>query len=418
MFSAPTRLLAMRYLRSRRKEGFISVIALFSILGIMLGVATLILVTSLMNGIRLEMMDNFVGIEGHVTVYGQGSAIVGTTPLIENIRTLDGVKRVTQRIEGQVMASSSGRALGAQVIGTTSADIAAKPKIANTVDKASLTRFDAGEGVLVGERLLQNLGLKVGQSMTLISPQGRATFAGMVPRLKAYPILGTFKLGMQSLDSSLILMPYEDARVYFTLPEREDGSATAIEIEADTLDDAQAVAHRIASSIGPGYRVYDWQQSNQGVFNALKIQRDVMVIILALIILVAAFNIISSLIMLVKDKKKDIGILRAMGASRGMVLQVFLLTGVGIGLIGTLLGFGLGLLAAENLESLRLWLEQVLGYQILAENIYFLSSLPTKTDPVEVSFIVGLSLLLSFLAALYPAWRAASQHPAEVLRYE
>lgn len=418
MFAYPERLLAFRYLRSRRREGFVSIIALFSILGIMLGVATLILVTSLMNGIRLEMMNNFVGIDGHVTVYGQGRSLTGTMPLMEKIAHIDGVATVSQRIEGQVMASASGRALGAQVIGTTAEDIAKKPRLNEKIYTQVMANFKEGEGVLIGERLLENLGLSVGQSLTLISPQGRATFAGMVPRLKAYKIIGTFKLGMHAMDASLILMPYEDARVYFTLPEVENGSASAIEITADKLEEAQAVAEKIAGAIGPGYRVYDWQQSNQGIFNALKIQRDVMVIILALIILVAAFNIISSLIMLVKDKRRDIAILRAMGASRRVVLKIFLLTGMSIGIIGTLLGFGLGLLAAENLEALRQWLEAALGYKILIENLYFLSTLPTKTDPIEVISILALSLLLSFLAALYPAWRAASQPPAEVLRYE
>lgn len=418
MFAYPERLLAFRYLRSRRREGFVSIIALFSILGIMLGVATLILVTSLMNGIRLEMMNNFVGIDGHVTVYGQTRALTGTQPLMERISHIDGVAAVSQRIEGQVMASASGRALGAQVIGTTAEDITNKPRLKEKIPANALSEFKQGEGILVGERLLENLGLSIGQSITLISPQGRSTFAGMVPRLKAYKVIGTFKLGMHAMDSSLILMPYEDARIYFTLPEAESGSASAIEITADKLEAATEVAQKVAAAIGPNYRVYDWQQSNQGIFNALKIQRDVMVIILALIIIVAAFNIISSLIMLVKDKRRDIAILRAMGASRRVVLKIFLLTGMSIGIIGTLLGFGLGLLAAENLEALRQWLEAVMGYKILIENLYFLSTLPTKTDPIEVICIIALSLLLSFLAALYPAWRAASQPPAEVLRYE
>lgn len=416
MFSFPERLLAWRYIRSKRREGFVSVIALFSTLGILLGVATLILVTSLMNGIREEMLSNFIGVDGHVTIYGNGVRVITNTEALKQaVKTVPDIKSVTERIEGQVMASGKIRALGAQVLGFKPEDLSTKERIVSHIKDGEID----GEGLLVGAPLAESLGLKVGDMLTLISPEGRQTFAGMVPRIKAYRIAATFALGMHSIDSGLILMPYDEASVFFQVPqETEGGAANALEITIANLDDASAVAMKIQQAVGPGYRVYDWQQSNQSVFTALRVQRDVMFVILTLIILVAAFTIISSLIMLVNDKTRDIAILRTMGATRGMILRIFLMSGMGAGIVGVLVGVPLGMLAAAYIDSIRKGLETLLGQEILVGNIYFLSNLPTKTDPNDVLMITLLALIICFLATLYPAWKASSKHPAEALRYE
>ncbi len=420
LFSYPERLLAWRYVRSKRRDGFVSAITIFSVLGIMLGVATLILVTSLMNGIREEMVRNFAGLDGQVTVYALGNRYIpGSDQYRRVIKEIEGVERVRARIEGQVMASSSMRALGAQVFGYSRTSLKQKQRILDHISDGSIRYFGKEPGVIIGERLMQNLGLEVGDSVTLISPEGRQTFVGMVPRIKSYPILGAFNLGQHALDASVILMSYEDAKVYFTIPDHPNGSATALEIETGSMDAAPQVAARIHQALlGEQVRIYDWEQSNAQVFNALAIQRNVMFVILALIILVATFNIISSLIMLVQDKSGDIAILRTMGATRGGVLRIFLLAGMSIGIFGTMLGCGLGLLAAEHIDALQAGVEAITGQKLMVSNIYFLSTLPTKTDITEVSIIVLLSLALSFFATLYPAWKAASVHPAEALRYE
>ncbi|MFO1243061.1 MAG: lipoprotein-releasing ABC transporter permease subunit [Rickettsiales bacterium] len=416
MFSYPERLLAWRYIRSKRREGFVSVIALFSTLGILLGVATLILVTSLMNGIREEMLSNFIGVDGHITIYGNGARVIANTQgLKDTIKTIPEVKSVAERLEGQVMASGSVRALGAQVIGFKAEDLSTKDRIVSHITTGEID----GEGLLVGARLAESLGLKVGDMLTLISPEGRQTFAGMVPRIKAYPIAATFSLGMHSLDSSVIFMPWDEAMVYFQLPQQiEGGAAHAMEITLTNLEDATRVAAEIQQKIGPNFRVYDWQQSNQSVFTALKVQRDVMFVILTLIILVAAFTIISSLIMLVNDKTRDIAILRTMGATRGAILRIFLMSGMSAGIVGVLIGVPLGMLAAAYIDSIRKFIETLIGQEILVGNIYFLSNLPTKTDPSDVIMITLLTLVICFFATLYPAWKASSKHPAEALRYE
>lgn len=417
LFTYPERLLAWRYMRSKRREGFVSVITLFSVLGITLGVATLILVTSLMNGIREEMVNNFAGLDGDVTMYGQGAYLTPSQQVAEAAAKVPGVVSAAERIEGQVMVSGRGRAFGAQVFGYRPEYLQTKTRLIENITGGSIETFGQEPGIIIGERLRQNMGIAMGDSITLISPEGRRTIAGMVPRIKSYPVTATFTLGQHALDAGLILMPFADAQTYFTLPEAEGGSASAIEVTAASREEAGEVAATLRS-LDSRLRVYDWQQTNQSVFTALKIQRDVMFVILALIILVATFNIISSLIMLVQDKSGDIAILRTMGATRGAILRIFLLAGMSIGAFGTLLGFGLGVLAAAYIESIRHFIEAVIGQEILVGNIYFLSTLPTKTDPAEVLTIVGFSLLLSFLATLYPAWKAASTHPAEALRYE
>lgn len=411
-------MMAWRYLRARRAEGFISLITAFSLSGIALGVAALIVITSVMNGVKTEMLKHFIGMSGHINIYGASGALDDYDALAAKVAAVPGVTGVAASVEGQVMASANGHSLGAQVLALRYEDLMRREHITEKITGGSLDGFKSGDGILAGERLAQNLGLEVGEPITLISPEGRQTLAGLVPRLKAYPIAATFKLGMNTFDAGLVIMPFAEAQTYFKLTDGGRNLATSLEITVSNPDQAAVIAGKLREMLGEGYRIYDWQQSNKSVFEALSIQRNVMFIILTLIIIVAAFNIISSLIMLVKDKGRDIAILRTMGASGGAVMRIFFACGLLIGIAGTALGVVFGLLLAVNVDNIRAWLEKVSGGRILAEQLYFISTLPAEIDPVEVTSIVLMSLGLSFLATLYPARRAAKLDPAEALRYE
>ena len=420
MFLSPIeRMISWRYLRAKRKEGFVSVITLFSLLGIGLGVASLIVILSVMNGVKSEMLSRFIGVSGHVEIYGPGRELPRYDEVMESLQGIEGIQSVAVKVEGQVMVSANGVARGAQVTGFRYEDILKKPLFTEHITQGSIDDFASGEGIIIGVRLAENMGLELGDMLTLISPEGRQTIAGVVPRLKAYPIVAMFDFGMYALDSGLVVMPFEEAQVYFKLKDAVKNNASGIEVVATHVDDALAVAARIRERLkGEPYRVQDWQQTNASVFGALEVQRTAMFLILTLIIIVAAFNIISSLIMLVKDKGQAIGILRTIGASRGMIMRVFFACGALIGIMGTGFGLVLGLVLAANVDRIRQWIENATGNPLLSEQLYFLSHLPTKTEPSEVMAVVLMSLTLSFLATLYPAWRASSLNPAEALRYE
>ena len=414
MFSAFERMMAMRYLRARRREGFISVIAWFSLTGIALGVATLIIVMSVMNGFREELLSRILGINGHLMLSGYANQLPDFDDVAEKTRKVPGVVMVSPLIEGQIMATARGVARGAVVRGMRAEDLKKRSIIADNIVAGSLDDFNGMDSVMIGSRLASLLGLKIGDKVSLISPKGNVTAFGTVPRMRAYKVAATFNIGMYEYDSSFIFMPLEAAQIYFKLK----GKVTNLEIFVDDPDDAKDVGRLISGVIGRSGRVHDWQQVNSSFFNAIQVERNVMFLILTLIIVVAAFNIISSMIMLVKDKGRDIAILRTMGATGGMVMRIFFLSGASIGVIGTLAGFILGLVFCQNIETVRQAIQSLTGTELFDETIYFLSQLPAVVNPYEVVTVVCMGLGLSFLATLYPSWRASKIDPAEALRYE
>ncbi|MBL6951384.1 MAG: lipoprotein-releasing ABC transporter permease subunit [Alphaproteobacteria bacterium] len=413
MFGSLEWSIAARYLRSRRREGFISIIAWFSLIGIALGVATLIIVMSVMNGFRTELLDRVLGLNGHMVVRGLDARLTGFDPIAKALLSIDGIKAAAPLIEGQVMATANKRASGALVRGMWPRDLRARAIIADNLHSGSLANFKGRNDVVIGQRLAAKLGLQVGDSITLVSPQGTATAFGTVPRMKAYRVAATFMVGMYEYDSSFIYMPLPAAQVFFRL----QGAVNGVEMFLDNPDDVHRL-RRVILAVPGASRVVDWQQVNSHFFQALQVERNVMFLILTLIILIAAFNIVSSLIMLVNDKGKAIAILRTMGATRGMIMRIFMISGTSIGVAGTMAGFAIGLAFCLNIDSIRRWLESLTGTELWSPEIRFLSRIPAEVNNGEVLSVVLMALALSFLATLYPAWRATRIDPIEALRYE
>ena len=414
IFSAFERMVAFRYLRARRQEGFISVIAGFSLLGIALGVATLIIVMSVMNGFRAELLGRILGVNGHLTIFAQQGPLPGYAGMVDQVRLVEGVAMAFPQVEGQVMATANGVSSGALVKGMRREDVQRRALLSDAIMAGSLDAFEGNDAVMIGTRMAQRMNLTVGNQITLISPQSNPTAFGSIPRLKSYKVAALFEVGMYEYDNSFIYMPMDAAQTFFRLGD----AVTGIDILLDDPDAVRDIREAISTAIGPGKRLYDWQQANSSFFTAIQVERNVMFLILTLIILVAAFNIISSLIMLVKDKGRDIAVLRTMGASRGMIMRIFFMTGASIGVVGTLAGFALGLVFCLNIETIRKGVEFLTGTELFSAEIYFLSRLPAKVDSGEVVTVVLMALILSFLATIYPAWRAARQDPVEALRYE
>ncbi|MEB2846109.1 lipoprotein-releasing ABC transporter permease subunit [Endobacterium cereale] len=415
-FSGFERMVAWRYLRSRRKEAFISVIAGFSFVGIMLGVATLIIVMAVMNGFRTELISRILGINGHIIVQPVDRPLNDYADLTTKFAAVPGVTMALPLVEGQTLAQgNTGGGSGALVRGVRAEDLEKLKEVSGNIKQGDMVGFASGDGVLIGSRLAASLGLSAGDRITLVAPEGDVTPMGVSPRVKSYPISGTFEIGMSEYDASIVYMPLEEAQAYFNA----DGIVQSIELfieHPDAVDGMRPLIEMAASD--RQIFLTDWRQRNQTFFSALQVERNVMFMILTLIVLVAALNIISGLIMLVKDKGSDIAILRTMGASSGSIMRIFFMTGAAIGFVGTAAGVLLGVVVCLNIESIRSFFSWLSGTVLFNPELYFLSELPAEMTFSETTTVVVMALTLSFIATIFPAWRASRLDPVQALRYE
>jgi lipoprotein-releasing system permease protein len=407
-------LISLRYLRARRKEGFISVIAGFSFLGIMLGVATLIIVMAVMNGFRKELLDKILGLNGHLLVQPLESPLTDWKVVAERINTVQGIRLAAPIVEGQALATSPFGATGVLVRGIRSEDLTNITSIARNIKQGTLEGFDEGQGLAIGRRLADTLSLRAGDNVTIVAAKGAITPMGTLPRTKTYRVAAVFEIGMSEYDAAFVFMPITEAQAYFNRP----NDVTAIEVYTNDPDKIEVFRKNVTEAAGRPIFMVDWRQRNATFFNALQVERNVMFLILTLIVLVAALNIISGLIMLVKDKTSDIAILRTIGATQGAIMRVFLITGASIGVVGTVIGFAVGTVICMNIESIRRFISWMTNTELFSPELYFLSKLPAEMDGGETFAVVLMALTLSLLATLYPSWRAARLDPVEALRYE
>lgn len=423
MFSRLEFLIAIRYLKSKRKEGFISIIAIFSFIGIMIGVATLIIVMSVMNGFRYELIERILGINSHLTVYSKEHKIANYQEIVDKIKKIDGVTYANPIIEAQAMISSKNKNSGGLIRGISVDDLKNKKLITENITAGDLNKINQKNSVIIGSILAQNLGLKINDPIKIISGETNETIIGTIPRIKTYMVAGIFDSGMYEYDSTTIFMNFEMAQIHF----RYANSASAIEIFTKNShdfsnnfeDNFENVKLEIYKSFidNDGLYFNDWQQANSSFIEALKVESTVMFFILTLIILVAVFNIISSMIMLVNDKNKNIALLRTLGMSKNAILRIFLICGSMIGFLGTILGLIIGIIFSANINNIKLFLESATDTTLFNPAIYFLSTLPSRILIGDVILITSMSFTLSFLATLYPAYKASKSKPAEILRY-
>jgi len=406
-------MIALRYLRAKRQESFVSVISGFSLVGIALGVATLIIVMSVMGGFQNKFIDSLLGFNGHVTVRPIGVPLSAYDAATARLRRVPGVVRAAPIMDGQVMATAHGVNTGVVLRGMRASDLVTLKSVADSLSKGALANYNS-EGVIIGAGLASKLGLNIGDAITLISPQGDETPFGTTPRFVSFTVAGTFKVGNTLYDSNFIFMDLGEAQTYLGY----EGAVTGIEVMLTNPLNDYAMMPALARAAGPHTTLAPWQNINNAFLEAVQIERNVMSLILSLIILVAVLNIVSGLVMLVKDKSRDIAILRTMGASRGAIMRVFLISGMSIGVAGTLIGLVLGVLFCLNIESIRQALQHLTGVKLFDDTLYFLQRMPADLDAMEVGFVVVLALTFTFLATLWPSWRAARLDPVEALRYE
>ncbi|WP_440657484.1 lipoprotein-releasing ABC transporter permease subunit [Ensifer adhaerens] len=414
-FSAFERMVAWRYLRSRRKEAFISVIAGFSFIGIMLGVATLIIVMAVMNGFRTELISRILGINGHMIVQPIDGPLNNYPELATKFSGVKGVTMAIPMVEGQVLAQGVGdSSTGALVRGIRADDLSKMKSVSGHIQSGDLVGFASGSGVAIGSRMAEQLGITVGGTITLTSPNGDVTPLGMNPRVKAYTVSAIYEIGMSEYDATIIFMPLEEAQLFFNA----EGLVQSIEIFVEHPDVVEELRQPIEDAAGRQIFITDWRDRNKTFFSTLEVQSNVMFMILSLIVLVAALNIISGLIMLVKDKGSDIAILRTMGATSGSVMRIFFMTGAAIGVAGTVAGVALGVVVCLNIESIRQFFSWISGTTIFSPELYFLNQLPADMNADETALVVVMALTLSFLATIFPAWRASRLDPVQALRYD
>ena len=408
------RFIAFRYLGSKRKEGLISVIAWFSLIGIALGVATLIIVMSVMNGFRAELLTRILGLNGHITVYDRRAPIKDFNQLALRIGEIPSVLYVTPQIQGQAMIMIDGKATGVLIRGLDPLIMQNKSLISKNIVVGKLKEFGSGADVVIGKRLADRIGVTPGDKVLLISPTSSTTAFGNMPRIKAFKVAAVFNVGMYEYDITFAYLPLRQAQLFF----KSGDTVNALEVEINNPAKVEVVRETLEKILSGNRYALDWKQRNSSFFNALKVERNVMFLILTLIILVAAFNIISSMIMLVYDKTSSIAILRTMGASRAAITRIFFLSGSIVGFVGTAAGLVLGVVFCLNIESIRGLMESFTGTELFSAEIYFLSKLPAEIDWIEVAYVVAMALFLTFIASIYPAWRASRTEPAEVLRGE
>jgi lipoprotein-releasing system permease protein len=369
---------------------------------------------AVMNGFRKELLDKILGLNGHLLIQPLESPLTDWAAVAERISTIPGVRLAAPIVEGQALSSSPFSASGVLVRGVRAADLSRLPSIANNIRQGTLEGFDEGQGVAIGRRLADQLSLRAGDSVTLVAPRGAVTPMGTTPRIKPYKIAAVFEIGMSEYDSAFVFMPLPESQAYFN----RAGDVTAVEVYVDKPDQIDRYRRLITEAANRPIFMIDWRQRNSTFFNALQVERNVMFLILTMIVLVAALNIVSGLIMLVKDKGSDIAILRTMGASQGAIMRIFLITGAAIGVVGTIVGFFVGLVICLNIEAIRQFLSWLTSTELFSPELYFLSKLPAEIDVGETSAVVIMALTLSFLATLYPSWRAARLDPVDALRYE
>ncbi|QEO18103.1 lipoprotein-releasing ABC transporter permease subunit [Acetobacter vaccinii] len=415
MFGPFERAVAGRYLRARRGERFVSIIAIFSLIGIALGVATLIIVMAVMNGFQADLMGRILGLNGDMTIYGAGRTISSYEDVARKVRTVPGVVSATPMIEGQVLLSADGYSAGGIVHGLTPDGLKDLKAVSSSIIAGSLDQFRGDDAIVVGVTLAEHAGLSIGSKVTLVSPDGAATAFGTVPRVRTYHVVAIFDAGVNDYNSGVVFLPMHAAQVYFQMPEQ----VTQLLVMTTDAEHVRAVTLAIVRALDdPGLRVMDWTRANNALFGAVQVEQNVMFLILTLIILVAAFNVISSLIMMVKDKTADIAVLRTIGASRGAILRIFLMCGASVGVTGTVAGTALGVVFCLNIERIRQLLQKLTGTNLFNPEVYYLEHLPAKLVWGQVLEVIAMALLLSLLATLYPSWRAARTDPVEALRHE
>jgi lipoprotein-releasing system permease protein len=416
MFDAFERKVAARYLRARRGERFVSVIAIFSLVGIALGVATLIIVMSVMNGFRQELLAQILGLNGDIGVYSAGPPLTNYDAMSARIKTIPGVTAAFPIAQGEVLMSGpQGGAVGGVARGITPEGLASLPTVSDHVVAGNLSDLQGDRVIAIGAGLASQFGISVGASITLILPQGKATPIGTIPSIETFRVVAIFQTGMQQYDSSFVFVPLAAGQTFFAQP----GAATQIQVYVTDPDHDDAIKQDIANVAGgTPVSIQDWRQNNDSFLAAVTVEGNVMFLILTLIILVAAFNVISSLIMMVKDKARDIAILRTMGASSGAILRIFLMCGASVGILGTLIGFALGTVFCAYIEDIRQFVQKITGTPLFDPTVYYLEQLPAKLDWHQVTEVLLMSFALSLLATIYPSWRAAKIDPIEALRRE